>query len=223
MVINYDLPEDSEAYVHRIGRTARVGKSGKAITFACEKFVYGLEPLESFINKKIPVMWAESEMLLQDKSSGMRFYLEQDDRKSGNGKHKNRQKTTEHRRSRDANRDTRGERTVKPEYKGKGKGNKTPKGKFENKPYRDKGAGRKKTYTPERTQRKRNEKDLRKKSLINPRKDGSLEERIEYYRNKYGEDFKPSEEMLKSEKRNNEKSLFGKIKSFFGSGKKGES
>ena len=36
LVVNYDIPEDYEAYVHRIGRTARAGKSGKAITLACE-------------------------------------------------------------------------------------------------------------------------------------------------------------------------------------------
>ncbi|HDR17122.1 MAG TPA: DEAD/DEAH box helicase, partial [Desulfobacteraceae bacterium] len=42
-VINYDLPQDSENYVHRIGRTARAGKTGKAISFACEEYVYHLE------------------------------------------------------------------------------------------------------------------------------------------------------------------------------------
>jgi ATP-dependent RNA helicase RhlB len=219
MVINYDLPEDSEAYVHRIGRTARVGKSGKAVTFACEKFVYGLESLESYINKKIPVAWAESDLLIEDKSAGMRFRLDQDDKRSGGGKHQNRKKTTEHRRSREAHR----EKTGKPVYKGKGKEKKTSPGKFENKQYRDKSATRKKEFAPEKTEQKRKGKDLRKKALINPSKNGSLEERIEYYRSKYGEDFKPSEEMLQSEKLRKKKSLFGKIKSFFGPGERGES
>ncbi len=44
MVINYDLPEDNQNYVHRIGRTARAGKSGKAITLACEDDVFNLAP-----------------------------------------------------------------------------------------------------------------------------------------------------------------------------------
>ncbi len=218
MVINYDLPEDSEAYVHRIGRTARVGKSGKAITFACEKFVYGLESLESYINKKIPVAWAESEMLIEDRSSGKRFRLDQDEKRPGNGKDKNRKKKTDRRKSREVHR----ERTEKPEYKGQEKGRKTARKKFDNKPDRDRNAARKKTYTPEKTRNKRKENNPRKKPYVKPRKDGSLNERIEYYRSKYGEDFKPSEELLKSENGRKKKSLFGKIKGFFGSGKKGE-
>ena len=45
-VINYDLPLDPEDYVHRIGRTARAGASGKAISLACEDYVEGLEAIE---------------------------------------------------------------------------------------------------------------------------------------------------------------------------------
>jgi ATP-dependent RNA helicase RhlB len=54
-VFNYDLPQDAEDYVHRIGRTARVGKDGDAISFACENFVYSLPDIESYIGHKIPV------------------------------------------------------------------------------------------------------------------------------------------------------------------------
>jgi len=54
-VFNYDLPQDAEDYVHRIGRTARVGKDGDAISFACENFVYSLPDIEAFIGHKIPV------------------------------------------------------------------------------------------------------------------------------------------------------------------------
>ena len=70
LVINYDLPENCESYVHRIGRTARVGKKGKAITLTCENFVYGLEAIESYINMKIPVKFAEEDLFLEDKSVG---------------------------------------------------------------------------------------------------------------------------------------------------------
>ncbi len=76
MVVNYDIPEDFENYVHRIGRTARAGKSGKAVTFACEKYVYGLEAIEKFISMKIPVEWPEADMFIVDKSAGMNFYRE---------------------------------------------------------------------------------------------------------------------------------------------------
>ncbi len=54
-VFNYDLPQDAEDYVHRIGRTARIGKDGDAISFACENFVYSLPEIEAYIGHKIPV------------------------------------------------------------------------------------------------------------------------------------------------------------------------
>ncbi len=54
-VFNYDLPQDAEDYVHRIGRTARVGRDGDAISFACENFVYSLPDIEQYIGHKIPV------------------------------------------------------------------------------------------------------------------------------------------------------------------------
>jgi len=60
LVVNYDIPEDYENYVHRIGRTARAGKSGKAITLADEEFVYGLEAIEKYIKMKIPVIWPDN-------------------------------------------------------------------------------------------------------------------------------------------------------------------
>ncbi|MFI5304643.1 MAG: DEAD/DEAH box helicase [Nitrospiria bacterium] len=63
-VINYDLPQDPEDYVHRIGRTARAGAEGIAITLACENYVYGLEAIEEYILQKIPVEWAEEELFI---------------------------------------------------------------------------------------------------------------------------------------------------------------
>ena len=75
LVINYDLPAERESYVHRIGRTARAGKSGKAITLACEQYVYGLEAIESFTDMKIPVVWADETMLEKDMSEGMTFRM----------------------------------------------------------------------------------------------------------------------------------------------------
>ncbi|NBK20602.1 MAG: DEAD/DEAH box helicase [Spirochaetia bacterium] len=75
LVVNYDIPDDFESYVHRIGRTARAGKSGKSITLADEEYVFGLEPIENFINMKIPVIWpAEGELAeVEDKSSKYSF------------------------------------------------------------------------------------------------------------------------------------------------------
>ncbi len=68
LVVNYDIPEDYENYVHRIGRTARAGKTGLAITLACPKFVYGLEAIESYIRMKIPTEWAEDDIFAKDES-----------------------------------------------------------------------------------------------------------------------------------------------------------
>jgi ATP-dependent RNA helicase RhlB len=73
MVVNYDLPGESENYVHRIGRTARAGKSGKAVTLACEKYVMNLDPIQELINAKIPVVFPEDDLFVPDKSRGMMF------------------------------------------------------------------------------------------------------------------------------------------------------
>ncbi len=54
-VINYDLPNDKEDYVHRIGRTARAGAAGDAISFGCETYAIALPDIESYIGHKIPV------------------------------------------------------------------------------------------------------------------------------------------------------------------------
>ena len=53
-VINYDLPQDAEDYVHRIGRTARAGAAGNAISFACESYAMSLPDIEDYIGHKIP-------------------------------------------------------------------------------------------------------------------------------------------------------------------------
>ncbi len=63
-VINWDLPQDVEDYVHRIGRTARAGAAGKAISLADEASALLLEPIEQFIGQKIRVEWADDELYL---------------------------------------------------------------------------------------------------------------------------------------------------------------
>lgn len=55
-VINFDLPQDPEDYVHRIGRTARAGAGGRAISLACEEYVHSLQDIEEYIRQKLPVM-----------------------------------------------------------------------------------------------------------------------------------------------------------------------
>ncbi len=53
-VINFDLPQNAEDYVHRIGRTGRAGESGEAISFACEEYAFHLPEIEEYIGHKIP-------------------------------------------------------------------------------------------------------------------------------------------------------------------------
>jgi ATP-dependent RNA helicase RhlB len=68
MVINFDLPQDRENYVHRIGRTARAGNSGKAISLASEGTAEHLDAIESCIGMKIPVQSASTDLFATDKS-----------------------------------------------------------------------------------------------------------------------------------------------------------
>ncbi len=62
-VYNYDLPQDADDYVHRIGRTARAGNSGKAISFLCEKYTYSILDIESYIGHSIPKRQIEPWMI----------------------------------------------------------------------------------------------------------------------------------------------------------------
>lgn len=65
-VINYDLPQDPQDYVHRIGRTGRAGAGGAAITLACEDYILALPEIEAYIKQKIPVGCITDEMIVTD-------------------------------------------------------------------------------------------------------------------------------------------------------------
>ena len=62
-VINYDLPQDAEDYVHRIGRTGRAGAVGTAVSIACEDYVFSLDAIQKLIGRDIPVEWAPENIL----------------------------------------------------------------------------------------------------------------------------------------------------------------
>ncbi len=64
-VFNFDLPQDAEDYVHRIGRTARVGASGKAISLASEDDAFYLDPIETLVGK-IDIIWADDDDFRSD-------------------------------------------------------------------------------------------------------------------------------------------------------------
>jgi ATP-dependent RNA helicase RhlB len=62
-VFNFDLPQDAADYVHRIGRTARAGAAGDAISFGCEEYAVGLPDIEDYIGHKIPVATISADMI----------------------------------------------------------------------------------------------------------------------------------------------------------------
>jgi len=64
-VINYDLPQDAADYVHRIGRTARLGAKGEAISFACENYAFHLPEIEEFIGYTIPIEQVDKGLLAE--------------------------------------------------------------------------------------------------------------------------------------------------------------
>ncbi len=97
-VFNFDLPQNQEDYVHRIGRTARVGTSGKAISLASEDDAFYLEPIEAMVGK-IDILWAENDDFRTDirrprkhKSTGRKPIRKTAKRTAGKNRGSNRNK-----------------------------------------------------------------------------------------------------------------------------------
>ncbi|MER2473398.1 ATP-dependent RNA helicase RhlB [Photorhabdus laumondii] len=84
-VFNYDLPDDCEDYVHRIGRTGRAGESGHSISLACEEYALNLPAIEDYIQHPIPVSKYNSQALLKDLPAPKRRYRS----RSGNHQRRN--------------------------------------------------------------------------------------------------------------------------------------
>lgn len=169
MVINYDLPEDPENYVHRVGRTARAGQTGVAFSFVCEKFVYGLEALEKFLDVKIPVYWPEEEYFIDDSAMDYRS-ITKPDRKGRGGSQS---------RSRDSSRYGK-----KPYSKGKSHGSlKTAKKASTTKA----ALTTKKSSTTIKKSSSKNR--IAAKKAATPKRKQKLEKRLEIYQEKYGETF----------------------------------
>ena len=84
-VFNYDLPQDPEDYVHRIGRTARAGTEGDAISFGCENYVMSLPDIEAYIARKLPVAAVPVESLPDIELPARRERARFGDRRPGKG------------------------------------------------------------------------------------------------------------------------------------------
>jgi ATP-dependent RNA helicase RhlB len=96
-VINFDLPQDPEDYVHRIGRTARAGASGDAISFACETYAFSLLDIEAYIGHRIPVAELTSELIVTPQPAAPR------ERRGGRGRGAPRKHEADGKRSRKHN------------------------------------------------------------------------------------------------------------------------
>ncbi len=66
LVINYELPDDAENYVHRIGRTGRAGEKGKAFSFVSDKDVEALDRIQKYLNRPVETQWMEDGELPED-------------------------------------------------------------------------------------------------------------------------------------------------------------
>lgn len=226
MIFNYDLPGDCENYVHRIGRTARAGKSGIAISLACEDYVYNLEAIENFLGIKIPIAYAEDTLFEESKSEGMVF----DSKRRGGGSDRKERKKSAHsktpgrgggsrprRPSGEQDRKKRESDEKRPEKKYR------PDKKVDYKKPDDKKADHKKPDYKKTDHKKEDYKKAgKKKSPVKSaaRKDrrDSLEDRLEYYTKKYGESFKtqrerPSHDVKEAPRP--KKSFFNKLKERF--------
>jgi ATP-dependent RNA helicase RhlB len=224
MVINYDIPEDFENYVHRIGRTARAGKSGMAITLACEKFVYGLDAIEQYIRMKIPVDWVTDELLVADNSSPEhinKFLKNAKGLRVETGERKKPGKSTK---TEKTERKTAVSKTARVKTSiDESKNRKKPAAAASSiKAGKSTQAGK----TPYKKSAVKNEKKMPVKARqqvpgkSNPTMDklpqkASLSDRMKYYSEKYGEDFTVSRE-IKPEKKSAVEKITGRIKSLFG-------
>lgn len=174
LVVNWDLPEDAESYVHRIGRTARAGRSGVAASLADERYVYGLPAIEKLIGFKIPLGEVDEGLFAEDASAGMRIRLQ-------------------HAVSdRDPSR-----KAARPQAGGRGSGDRSrgPRGPKPSRPQpprpREARPLERKPQADARPAGSRNYSSQAGAQKPKTRSRMSQEERIEYYKKKYGDNFDP--------------------------------
>ncbi len=91
-VFNFDLPQDAEDYVHRIGRTARAGATGEAISFACEEYAFSLPDIETYIGHKIPVARITEDLLAKLERPPRGEYRERPERDRRGGRRDGRER-----------------------------------------------------------------------------------------------------------------------------------
>jgi ATP-dependent RNA helicase RhlB len=116
-VFNFDLPQNAEDYVHRIGRTARAGKSGDAVSFACERYVFTLPEIETYLGHRIATAKVEpSDLPTLEPPAARRHAHAHGERVDGRGRRPRREPSRDRSRDRspDRSRETRRD-AIKPE------------------------------------------------------------------------------------------------------------
>ncbi len=229
MVVNYDLPEHIENYVHRIGRTARAGKTGKAITLVDERLVYNLPDVERFIDMKIPVGWFDDDYLVADKSSGRRSGREGDRhgrsaprRRSGSTTGGKSRRPQEGRSSSRKERKERTERMPSGEQQGAHENKRKPvevtageKKQYAEKKAPASGTSRKGQSNNSSRRRPDQKSESGRKGEAReqtaPPKKKDMDSRIKYYEEKYGEEFRVKKDFGEEP----DKGLFSKIRKIF--------
>lgn len=192
MVINFDLPEDPENYVHRIGRTARAGNKGRALTLVCERFVYNLEKLEAYLGFKLDVFWPDASWYKTPDQSSRRRPVDGPSQERGRGDRdrgdRRRKPSYQERPDRRKQKDSRGVTAATGSAQVQPSSSKSSKRR--GKPAYAAGAASPETrQTQIRTspqtavQKNPNTKKSR------PSKKQRLDSRIKYYQEKYGEKF----------------------------------
>lgn len=109
MVINYDVPHDAEDYVHRIGRTARADRDGKAITFVNEDDIYFFQQIESFLEKEV-----EKAQLPAELGKGPEYKSNGKPKKAGNSAKSRRRKDRDHQSHKDKKQGNNKQRNRRP-------------------------------------------------------------------------------------------------------------
>ena len=230
MVINYDVPLEAESYVHRIGRTARAGNTGKTITMACEEYVYGLSPIEKLMGLRIPVSWLDDSLVIEDKSEGMSFpphsrYRDIKGRPSGKGrrskpkKGNNKMKENKGKKSQETQRNR---RTAKVQSAVSSVVGRIDDDKPTSKKHR---SSRKPSASSggravQSTASMKTAQSIQ--SLEKPKSGASANERLEYYKKKYGEDFSLNGKQSVGKSSGNKKRKKSRPKPSVPSGKSGK-
>lgn len=210
LVVNYDIPEDPESYVHRIGRTARAGKSGKAVTLGCEKYIYGLEAIEEYIQMKVPVVWEDEFELeeVEDLSKDINYHKQRNNNTSRKPNSNGKSQYTKGKPAYDKKPYAKKEYEKKP-YK-KAEGDKKP---YQKKDYDSKSNYEKKPYSKQQSTKKPYDKTKQTKNYEKI-SNMSLEERMAYYKKQYT----PEESKVKKQttvQPDKKKGFLAKIKEFF--------